>query len=109
MPDPHWDNLKEIFNAAVALPPAERSAYLDRVCDGSDALRQAVENRSLGLTNIKLMYARPKLGNLKEIFHEAVLAGQQLFAAERLFRFRLRTRPTSRRNQLPTLLLSMTH
>ena len=44
MPDPHWDNLKEIFHAAVALPPDERSVYLDRVCDGNDSLRQAVES-----------------------------------------------------------------
>jgi len=44
MPDPHWENLKEIFEVAVALPPAERSAYLDRVCDGNDSMRQAVQS-----------------------------------------------------------------
>jgi len=42
MADPHWENLKEIFHAAVALAPAERGAYLDRACDanaeGSDAI-----------------------------------------------------------------------
>src|SRR5687767_10795282 len=44
MPDPHWENLKEIFHAAVALAPDERSAYLDRACDGDAALRRAVES-----------------------------------------------------------------
>lgn len=44
MPDPHWESLKEIFNAAVALAPAHREAYLDRACDGNDSLRQAVES-----------------------------------------------------------------
>ena len=44
MPDSHWDNLKEVFNAAVALPPTERAAYLNKVCDGSLSLREAVES-----------------------------------------------------------------
>src|SRR5258706_9060353 len=44
MPDPHWENLKEIFHAAVALAPAERHTYLDHACDGNPSLRQAVES-----------------------------------------------------------------
>jgi len=43
MPDQQWENLKEIFHAAVALPPNERAAYLERTCGGNDSLRQAVE------------------------------------------------------------------
>jgi eukaryotic-like serine/threonine-protein kinase len=42
--DPHWENLKEIFLAAVALPSDERAAYLGKVCDGDLSLRQAVES-----------------------------------------------------------------
>lgn len=34
---------KEIFNDAVALPPAERAAFLDRACAGDAALRARVE------------------------------------------------------------------
>ncbi|MDX6288666.1 MAG: eukaryotic-like serine/threonine-protein kinase [Blastocatellia bacterium] len=44
MPDPHWENLKEIFHAAVALAPAERHTYLDHACDGNASLRGAVES-----------------------------------------------------------------
>src|SRR5260221_11425571 len=44
MPDLHWENLKEIFHAAVALAPAERHTYLDHACDGNASLRQAVES-----------------------------------------------------------------
>lgn len=44
MPDPQWENLKEIFHAAVALAPNERAAYLDHVCTGDGSLRQAVES-----------------------------------------------------------------
>jgi eukaryotic-like serine/threonine-protein kinase len=42
--DPHWENLKEIFHAAAALPMHQRANYLDRVCDGDLSLRQAVES-----------------------------------------------------------------
>ena len=44
MPDPHWENLKEIFHAAVALAPAERQTYLDRACGNNASLRGAVES-----------------------------------------------------------------
>ena len=44
MPDQQWNNLKEIFHAAVALAPAERDTYLDHACDGNASLRQAVES-----------------------------------------------------------------
>ena len=30
MSDAHWEKLKEIFHAALALAPEERTAYLDR-------------------------------------------------------------------------------
>jgi eukaryotic-like serine/threonine-protein kinase len=44
MSDPHWENLKEIFHAAVALAPAERRTYLDHACDGNASLRHAVDS-----------------------------------------------------------------
>ena len=44
MTNPHWENLKEIFEAAIFLPPAERVEYLNRVCDGDGSLRQAVDS-----------------------------------------------------------------
>ena len=44
MPDQHWENLKEIFHAAVALAPNERAVYLERSCSGNDSLRRTVES-----------------------------------------------------------------
>ena len=44
MPDPHWDNLKEIFHAVVILPVNERSAHLDKACGHDLSLRAAVES-----------------------------------------------------------------
>jgi len=38
------ETLKEIFNAAVALAPNERAAYVERVCRDDLALRTAVES-----------------------------------------------------------------
>ena len=44
MPDPHWENLKDLFHAALALPPHERVSYLENATGGNVDLRQAVES-----------------------------------------------------------------
>src|SRR5512132_1198663 len=44
MPDQHWENLKEIFHAALALAPQERAAYLDQAANGDASLRKAIES-----------------------------------------------------------------
>ena len=43
MPSQHWENLKEIFHAALGLPPQERTAYLEKVCKDDLSVRRAVE------------------------------------------------------------------
>src|SRR5215204_3216981 len=42
MTDPRWQNLREIFDAATALPLNEREAYLNKACGGDVALQSAV-------------------------------------------------------------------
>ena len=44
MPHSHWENLKELFHAALELPQQDRAAYLDQACNGNSALREAVES-----------------------------------------------------------------
>jgi len=44
MPDAQWEKLKEIFHAAIALPPGERATYLDNACDGDLSLRTSVQS-----------------------------------------------------------------
>ena len=44
MPDQYWENLKEIFHAALALAPQERAAYIEQASDGDVSLRKAVES-----------------------------------------------------------------
>lgn len=44
MSDPNWEKLKEIFHAAVALAPRERSAFLDQACGENVTLRSAAES-----------------------------------------------------------------
>ncbi|MGQ0762020.1 MAG: serine/threonine-protein kinase [Acidobacteriota bacterium] len=44
MPDPQWENLKEIFHAAVALPRDERADHLEKACSGNSSLRSEVES-----------------------------------------------------------------
>jgi hypothetical protein len=40
MSDPHWEKLKEIFHAAVALAPGDRRAYGRSPCISSHVLLQ---------------------------------------------------------------------
>ena len=44
MPRQDWENLKEIFHAALTLPPEKRATYLEQVCTGNLSLRRAVES-----------------------------------------------------------------
>ena len=44
MPDPQWENLKDLFHAALAVPLHERAAYLEQACNGDTELRGAVES-----------------------------------------------------------------
>lgn len=40
----NWNRLEDLFHEAVDLPPAERPAFLDRVCDGDEELRRDLES-----------------------------------------------------------------
>jgi non-specific serine/threonine protein kinase/serine/threonine-protein kinase len=39
-----WDRIDDAFQAALEVPPAERQALLDRLCEGRDDLRREVES-----------------------------------------------------------------
>lgn len=44
MADENWENLKEIFHAAVALPANERAAFIAQWSKGDNSLRQSIES-----------------------------------------------------------------
>ena len=44
MTDQNWQNVKEIFLAALEKDPAERDVFLDAVCNGDGAIRAEVES-----------------------------------------------------------------
>jgi serine/threonine protein kinase len=44
MPDPHWQNLKEIFHAALALPPHARASFIENSSKGDESLRKSLES-----------------------------------------------------------------
>ena len=44
MTSQHWENLQEIFHEALALPPHERTIYLEQACDGDLSLCRVVES-----------------------------------------------------------------
>ena len=37
------ETIKALFQNALEMPPAERAAFLDKVCEGEDAARQELE------------------------------------------------------------------
>src|SRR5437667_7843773 len=39
-----WQQVREILDQAIALPANERSAYLDKTCNGDSALHEEVES-----------------------------------------------------------------
>ena len=39
----HWQRIDRLFDEALDLPPDERMAFLERACDGDEALREEVE------------------------------------------------------------------
>ncbi len=44
MTQPRWDRIKEVFNAALAVPQADRSSLIARLCSDDDELRREVES-----------------------------------------------------------------
>ena len=40
----HWQEVKEIFHAALESAPAERAAFLDKACQGDESMRREVES-----------------------------------------------------------------
>lgn len=42
MPEEYWDKLQQIFHAAIALTPGERSAFLDQACGDDESLHKKV-------------------------------------------------------------------
>ena len=43
MPDSDWERLQRLFDKAMALPEAERAAFLDRACGNDESLRRNID------------------------------------------------------------------
>jgi serine/threonine protein kinase len=44
LPHENWERIQEIFLEAADMPPAERAAFLDRMCSGDSEVRMEVES-----------------------------------------------------------------
>jgi len=83
MPDSHWENLKELFHAALALPQRDRAAYLDQACNGDAGLRQAVES---------LLKAHEETSNIIDSYQAAanmLVDGAELRTNQTIGRYRI--------------------
>ena len=43
MPPQDWNQIKQVFSAALGVPPPERDAYLESACEGKTEIRLAVD------------------------------------------------------------------
>ena len=80
-----WQRVKEIFDAAVELPPGERAAFLDRVCGGDAALRAEVESLVLSDEQAKTFIETPAASIPRDLLPEDEFAGRT-FGAYRVIR-----------------------
>ena len=55
MPPERWQHIKETFEAAFELPPAERSAWLEQACGGDRELQAEVEALLLSMEDVEFL------------------------------------------------------
>lgn len=64
MSSEHWQQLKQIFNAAISIAPNERAQFLDERCGGDENLRREVE--TLLKADVESFMETPLIGKLAE-------------------------------------------
>lgn len=65
-----WQQVKELFNAALERDAAERSSFLDHACAGDELLRKAVEDLLTSDQQTRVMIDQPMLGLAAELLAE---------------------------------------
>jgi Tol biopolymer transport system component/serine/threonine protein kinase len=81
MQSERWQRVKQVFDAAAELAPAERSAYLDRSCDGDAELRTEVDSLLASADSSEDFLDQPAVGAIADLVAGqagSLSAGQQL-------------------------------
>jgi serine/threonine-protein kinase len=76
-----WQAVKDLFDAALARQPAERTQFLDRACAGDEALRREVESLLAADGGGKSFMETPAVARAAESFIETrahLSVGQQI-------------------------------
>lgn len=71
-----WEQIKEIFDAALGQKADERKAFLDRVCAGNEAVRREVESLLSSFDRAESFMVKPIVGEMAE----AVTVKKKFFA-----------------------------
>jgi serine/threonine protein kinase/predicted Zn-dependent protease len=61
-----WQRVKRMFDAALKLPPGERTGYLVDACDGDDDLRREVESLLDSFDEAQTFMERPAVGEVAD-------------------------------------------
>ena len=80
-----WQRVKEVFDAAVELPPSDRAAFLDRVCARDVALRAEVESLLESDERADSFIETPAASIPRDLLPEDQFAGRT-FGAYRIIR-----------------------
>ena len=60
MASPDWETIKQIFSAALNVPPASRDAYVERACDGRVDVHRAVMDLLRAHTDASQNFLEPE-------------------------------------------------
>jgi eukaryotic-like serine/threonine-protein kinase len=81
-----WEQVKELFEAVLARPFAERDAFLDRACDGDRALRSEVESLIKSYEQAESFMEFPAVQSAAESF---VGSGKRLSAGQQIAHYEI--------------------
>ena len=66
-----WQQVREILDSAIALPPAERSAYFERVCGPDQELRSEVESLLRAHDDAGSVFLNTPAADLKSVLSDS--------------------------------------
>lgn len=81
-----WQAVKDLFDAALARPPGERTRFLDRACAGDEALRREVESLLASDEEAKSFMETPAVAGSAESF---IKTRTQLFVGQQISHYQI--------------------
>src|SRR5256885_1911913 len=81
-----WQQVKDLFTAALEVVPGERAAFLERACAGHDSLRREIESLIASYEESRSFMEMPAIAGVAPAF---VKVSNGLLAGQRLGRYKI--------------------